>query len=113
MSGAGEGGRNEVPTKNGKKSHFVGRLFGYTDSYYEKKEQAQQEMEEAERLAKLDMQRWLARMQRDEAEKEAAVAEAKTNRKQSKLQQKPQYRHRSKAQRLAPAHRMPSYALRN
>lgn len=88
MSGAGEGGRNEVPTKNGKKSHFVGRLFGYTDSYYEKKEQAQQEMEEAERLAKLDMQRWLARMQRDEAEKEAAVAEAKTNRKQSKLQQK-------------------------
>lgn len=71
-----------------KKTHFIGRMFGYTAAYYEDKERLEEEQAEAERLAKLDMQRWLNKMMRDEADKEAEVAEARMNRKQSKLQEK-------------------------
>lgn len=86
-----EGSRNEagVSAKKTKtRTNFLGRILGYTDSYYEAQEKAKQEKEEAERLAKVDMQRWLAKMKREEAQKEAAVAHAKMSRKQSKLQEK-------------------------
>ena len=49
-----EGSRNEagVSAKKTKtRTNFLGRILGYTDSYYEAQEKAKQEKEEAERLA--------------------------------------------------------------
>jgi hypothetical protein len=76
------------PGNEVKKSTFIGRLFGYTDKYYQDKGDSEQADAEKKRLDQLDTKRWLDSMKRKESGKEAAKAEAQANRSKSKVEQR-------------------------